>query len=183
MKTLFVDETIKYEGHQLAPHFIYKNFHLLGDSIIAFMGPVDVKIDEMVDLEDVINNEPISSDLMLSFIVEIFDIGLNEGVFAQRMLVQTIKEELEDMGFGVKRQGDDLFFKGKKLSVSIATKSLTSVLIHTALNVVSTGAPIEVASLNEIGISDVKKFAQNVMIRYSDELSDIKCAIYKVRGV
>ena len=137
MKTLFIEKEIKYEGHQLSPHWIYKNFNVLGDAIVSFIGEVDVKLDEMVDIEDVINNEPISSDKMLSFIVELFDTPLHQAVFAQRMLVTIIKENIEKMGKNVLRSGDDLFFDGRKLSVSIATKSITSSLIHTALNVVS----------------------------------------------
>lgn len=183
MNTLFIDKTIKYEGYQLSPHWIYKNFHLLGDSIVSFMGEVDVKLDEMVDIEDVINNEPIKSDMMLSFIVEHFEMPLMTGVFAQRMLVTIIKENLEKLGIKIKREGDDLFFEDRKMSVSIATKSITSTLIHTALNVVNTGCPIPVSSLNEVGIKDIKKFAQNVMTDYSNEIDSIKNATCKVRGV
>ena len=47
-------------------------------------------------IEDVINNEPIYSKLMLSFITEQFNIGLVEGVLRQRLLISTIKELLEE---------------------------------------------------------------------------------------
>ena len=79
MKILFIENEIKYIGSQLAPHWIYKNFKLQGDSIVAFCGECEVKLDEMVDIEDVINNEPIYSKYMLSFISEQFNIGLVEG--------------------------------------------------------------------------------------------------------
>ncbi|MBE7706924.1 MAG: DUF366 family protein [Cyanobacteria bacterium SIG30] len=183
MNTFFIEKEIKYIGSQLAPHWIYKNFNLLGDSIVAFIGEVEVKLTEMVDIEDVINNEPIKSDKMLSFIIEHFDMPLEEAIFAQRMLVTIIKENLEKYGAKIIRDGDDLFFDGKKLSVSIATKSITSSLIHTALNIVPTGAPIEISSLDEIGIKDVKKFAIDVMLCYSNEIKSIKNAFCKVRGV
>ena len=68
MKTKFIDKKIKYIGSQLAPHWIYKNFGIQGDAIVAFTGECDVKLSEMVDIEDVINNEPIYSKSMLSFI-------------------------------------------------------------------------------------------------------------------
>ena len=61
MKTLFIEKEIKYIGSQLSPHWIYRNFNILGDAIVSFIGEVDVKLDEMVDIEDVINNEPIYS--------------------------------------------------------------------------------------------------------------------------
>ena len=183
MKTLFIDKEIKYIGSQLAPHWIYKNFKIQGDAIVAFCGECEVKLTEMVDIEDVINNEPIYSKYMLSFITEQFNIELVEGVFRQRLLMCVIKEALEKRGFIVNRNGDDLFVNSKKLSVSIATKSITSSLIHTALNIVSNGAPIEVSSLNEMGIFDIKEIANKIMNKFVFEIEDMNFAKSKVRGV
>ena len=184
MKTKFIDKEIKYIGSQLVPHWIYKNFKIQGDAIVAFIGECEVKLTEMVDIEDVINNEPIYSKSMLSFISEQFGIDLVEGVFRQRLLICIIKELLEERGIFVVRNGDDLMIEGKKLSVSIATKSITSVLIHTGLNIISEGAPVKASGLtSELGISDIKDFAIEVMKRYSEEILDIQLASTKVRGV
>lgn len=184
MKTLFIDNEIKYEGWQLCPHWIYKNFKLQGDAIVAFVGECEVKLTEMVDIEDVINNEPIYSKLMLSFISEQFNVGLVEGVFRQRLLICKIKEALEKRGFVVTRDGDDLFFDNKKLTVSIATKSATSILIHTGVNIISEGAPIKASGLqSDMKISDIKDLAQEIMVQYSEEIDDIVMASTKVRGV
>ena len=184
MKTLFTDNEIKYIGSQLQPHWIYKNFNIQGDAIVAFCGECDVRLSEMVDIEDVINNEPIYSKYMLSFITEQFNVELVEGVFRQRKLICVIKEALENRGFTVKRDGDDLFINNKKLSVSIATKSLTSVLIHTGLNILSDDAPIPVSALkSDLNIEDVKGFALEIMEKYSQEIENIKLASTKVRGV
>ncbi len=184
MKTLYIDKDIKYIGSQLAPHWIYRNFKIQGDAIVAFCGECEVKLTEMVDIEDVINNEPIYSKYMLSFISEQFGINLTEGVLRQRLLVTCIKEALERRGIQVLRNGDDLFINGKKLSVSIATKSVTSVLIHTGLNILSEGAPIPVSALKtDLGIENIKEFAIEVMEKYSEELQDIILAMTKVRGV
>ena len=184
MKTLFIDDEIKYIGSQLAPHWIYKNFKIQGDAIVAFCGECEVKLTEMVDIEDVINDEPIYSKYMLSFITEQFNVELVEGVFRQRLLMCCIKEALEKRGFTVRRSGDDLFVNNKKLSVSIATKSLTSVLIHTGVNILSEGAPIAVSGLkSDLGIDDIKELAIEVMKNYSEELDDIVLASTKVRGV
>ena len=184
MKTKFIEEEIKYVGTQLSPHWIYKNFNIQGDSIVAFIGECEVKLSEMVDIEDVINNEPIYSKKMLSFISEQFGIGLVEGVFRQRLLICIIKELLEEKGINVIRKGDDLIFKGGKLSVSIATKSITSVLIHTGLNILSEGAPVIASGLeSDMGLLDAKSLAIEIMERYANELSDIKLASTKVRGV
>lgn len=184
MKTKFIEEEIKYIGSQLSPHWIYKNFKIQGDSIVAFLGECKVDLTEMVDIEDVINNEPIYSKYMLSFISEQFGVGLIEGVFRQRLLICIIKELLEEKGIFVVRNGDDLMIDGKKLSVSIATKSITSVLIHTGLNILSEGAPVKASGLkSELGIDNIRGFAETVMQRYSDEIDDIILAGTKVRGV
>ena len=184
MKTKYAENEIKYIGSQLSPHWIYKNFKLQGDAIVAFCGECKVDLSEMVDIEDVINQEPIYSKCMLSFITEQFGIELCEGVFRQRLLICIIKELLEEKGIFAVRKGDDLIIDGKKLSVSIATKSMTSILIHTGLNILSENAPVSACGLiSELGITDIKSFAEEIMKRYSDELDDIKLAEAKVRGV
>ena len=184
MHTKLIDKEIKYIGSQLAPHWIYKNFKLQGDAIVAFIGECEVALTEMVDIEDVINNEPIYSKSLLSFITEQFNVNLVEGVFRQRLLICIIKELLEERGIFVVRNGDDLMIDGRKLSVSIATKSTTSILIHTGLNILSEGAPVKASGLtSELGITDIKEFALEVMKRYSEELEDINLASTKVRGV
>ena len=184
MKIKYIDEEIKYIGSQLAPHWIYKNHKIQGDAIVAFCGECEVKLTEMVDIEDVINNEPIYSKYMLSFITEQFNVNLVEGVFRQRLLICIIKEELEKRGIFVERNGDDLMIKGGILTVSIATKSATSILIHTGINILSEGAPVKACGLtSELGIVDIKEFAKTIMQRYSDEIDDIILASTKVRGV
>lgn len=186
MHTRYIEEEIKYTGLELAPHWIYKNFHLQGDSIVAFCGECEVKLTEMVDIEDVINDEPIYSKSMLSFIVEHFNIGLVEGIFRQRLLICIIKETLEEElqgKFDIIRNGDDIFVAGKKLSVSIATKSLTSVLIHVGINIDPTGAPVDAIGLSrDLKIFNISDFAQEVMVRYSQEIGDIMLASTKVIG-
>ena len=94
MKTLFIENEIKYIGSQLAPHWIYKNFKIQGDAIFAFVGECE------------------------------------------------------------------------------------------GLNILSDGAPIPVSGLgSDLGIEDIKEFAQEIMQKYSDEIEDIILASTKVRGV
>lgn len=184
MKTQLLEQEIKYEGWQLSPHWIYKNFKIQGDATVAFIGECEVKLTEMVDIEDVINNEPIYSKSMLSFISEQFNVGLVEGVFRQRLLICIIKEALEKRGFKITRNGDDLFYEGKKLTVSIATKSINSILIHTGINIDSTNAPVQASGLtSELGITGIKDLAQEILTNYSEEINDIIMASTKVRGV
>ncbi len=186
MQTLFIDKEIKYIGSQLAPHWIYKNFHIMGDAIVSFIGECEVELSHMVDIEDVVNDEPIYSKLMLSFIEENFSSTLVEMVYKQRLLVTITKELIEKNypSVNITRSGDDLYIGNKKLSVSIATKSITSSLIHFGLNINAEGAPILAADLStDVGVKDVKAFALEIMNTYSKEVEDIKLATSKVRGV
>lgn len=188
MHTKFIEQEIKYTGLELSPHWIYKKFHLQGDAIIAFCGECEVKLTEMVDIEDVINNEPIYSKNMLNFIIEHFNIGLIEGVTRQRLLICIIKETIEKLftpnasPFTIHRNGDDLFINNKKLSVSIATKSPTSVLIHVGINIDPTGAPVDAIGLNFLNNLKIDEFAQEIMLKYSQEINDIILASTKVTG-
>lgn len=183
MNTLFIDKEIKYTGKELSPHWIYRNFNLQGDSIVAFIGEVEVNLSEMVDIEDVINNEPIYSKSMLNFIIEQYNLPLEQMVWAQRLFISIIKEVIEEYNVKVIRKGDDLFYDNRKLSVSIATKSITSCLIHTALNIIKEGAPIKASDLREMGIENIKEFANKILEKYKNEAESIKLATYKVRGI
>ena len=51
------------------------------------------------------------------------------------------------------------------------------------MNIIKEGAPINASDLSEMGIKDVKKFAIEVMDKFSEETKSIKLATYKVRGV
>ena len=186
MQTLFIKDEIKYTGVQLAPHWIYKNFNIKGNAIVSFIGECEVKLDHMVDIEDVINNEPIYSKKMLSFIEENFNSSLEEMVYKQRLLVTITKELIEKISPDTKivRSGDDLYINNKKLSVSIATKSITSSLIHFGLNINAQDAPINAADLvKDAKIQNIEQFAQEILKLYKEETLDISLAACKVRGV
>lgn len=186
MQTLFIDKKIKYTGEQLAPHYIYKNYNLKGNAIIAFIGECEVNLNHMVDIEDVINNEPIYSKKMLNIIEENFNSSLVEMVYKQRLLVTITKELIEKKNDKIKieRNGDDLYIDNKKLSVSIATKSITSTLIHFGLNIDASGAPVNAAELiKDAGIKDIKEFAIELINKYKEETENINLAACKVRGV
>lgn len=186
MQTLFIDKEIDYTGVQLSPHWIYKNFNIMGNAIVAFVGACNVPLEHMVDIEDVVNDEPIYSKKMLSIIEENFNSSLVEMVYKQRLLVTITKELIEKNypSVNITRSGDDLFVNGKKLSVSIATKSITSTLIHFGLNIDAEGAPVNAADLTkDVGIVDIEKFALDLLYLYQEEVKDINLAASKVRGV
>jgi hypothetical protein len=189
MKTHLIEETMPYNGDALSPHWIYKNVGILGNAIVSFRGACDVSLERMVDLEDVLNSDNIYSQDMQHFIVELFDASLKEGVLLQRLFSSILQHRLNDLleGHVIERRGDDLFFQQtKKLSVSICTKSVTSVLIHVGLNVDSANAPVEAAGLASdlgLGSSQIQQFASHAMRSLSDEWKDIRQACCKVRAV
>ena len=185
MNRYFIEKETKYHGYELSPHWLYRNFGLKGDSIAGFIGECEVKLGEMVDIEDVINNEPIYSDKMLSFIEENFHSTLKEAVFRQRLLAGIVRDMIKERFPEAKvvRDGDDVYLNDKKLTVSIATKSMTSTLIHFGINVDPANAPVKAAGLEtDLGITNVKEFALELMERYNREVEDIDFALTKVRG-
>jgi hypothetical protein len=189
MHTFFYDEqSLTYDGRQLSPHWLYRQFDLLGDAIAAFTGPCRVDLSEMVDLEDVKAAAPIYSPLMLHCIAEFFQTGLELAVYRQRLLIVTAKELLEELtGRQVQRQGDDLYLLRRdgapgKLSVSIATAGPTSTLIHTGFNIETEGTPVPTIGLAELGV-DVPAFAAELLRRFAAEVHDIWLARCKVRAV
>jgi len=140
---------------------------------------------EMVDLEDVRENAPIFSHSMLHFIVEHFDRDLEKTILRQRLLVAIIKDVLmEKYGARLVRNGDDLYDGDKKLSVSIATLTPVSAMIHTGLNIVSKDTPVKTVGLKDLGIKDeeIEPLGNQICSRYSVEIEEINLARCKVRG-
>ncbi len=187
MQSRFIEKEICYVGSQLAPHWIYKNFNMLGDAIVSFVGGCDVKITEMVDLEDVLANDFIYSPKMLHFIVEHFNIPLVEGILRQRLLINIARDQITNnlpSNSKIIRSGDDLYFNEGKLSVSIATKSITSVLIHLGINIDSNNTPVKAAGLEtDMGLKNIEQIANNIINNYLQEHKQIIDASCKVRGV
>jgi hypothetical protein len=182
LKTLFLKDKILYDGSQIHSHWAYRNFNLIGDSIVAFIGPCDVKREEMVDLEDLVKGEIIKAKEMLHFICEHFGVEMREIILLQRILVLCVKDILESYGWKTERKGDDLFLEDRKISVSIATKTPLSGKIHLGINIDPEGAPLPAIGLKELGIAPVS-FGEEVMRRYRDEFEDINFAMFKVRWV
>ncbi|MGI8587362.1 MAG: DUF366 family protein [Chloroflexia bacterium] len=189
MQTLFIPEPdIVYDGRQLAPHWLYREFDLLSDAAVAFVGPCRVDLGEMVDIEDVKAQAPIRSPRMLHLLAEFFTGDLHLGVYRQRLLIVTAGELLEEATRRrVTRRGDDLYLDREdgtpgKLSVSIATSGPNSTLIHTGFNIETEGTPVPTVGLAELGV-DVAVFAPELLRVYSAEIADIWLARCKVRSV
>lgn len=184
MHTFWLPTTIPYDGAQLRPHWILQQTGAVGDAIAAFVGPAHVDATHMVDWEDVQAAAWIRSDSMLHFLVEHFDPDLTRMILWQRMLVTLCGEELRARCANVnfRRDGDDLFDGAAKLSVSIATVSPVSGLIHTGINVLSTNTPVLTRGLHDYDMAP-EPFARAVMGRYAAEVASVRHARAKVRPV
>ncbi|MFH0887833.1 MAG: DUF366 family protein [Planctomycetota bacterium] len=192
MISAFIPKRIKYNGSQLSSLWAYKNFGILGDSIVSFIGPCNIHKNMIVDVEDIRAKHKICGSLMLHFIIEHFDNDLEKTILKQRLLAVIVKDVMTSAEFGVrnaefKRIGDDLYDinskNGKaKLSISIATASPVSTMIHFAINISTKGTPVKTAGLNDYRI-DPKQFALKVMRRYTEEMQTVKHARQKVNWV
>lgn len=183
MKSLYIDRTIKYTGEELSSHWIYRNFGILGDAIVAFAGEVNVARDKMIDLSEALDQSYIYSPHMLNLIVEHFDHDLNLAIYRQRLLMVCIMEELQQLDIAVTRRGDNLFVHRGKLSISIATATMVSTLIHVGLNIETGSTPVETAGLAESGVTDIRALGENIMMRYIREIEQVYDARCKVRSV
>ena len=183
MNTKLILEPTKYTGEELRSHWIYKTTGISGDSIVGFIGECEVKIEHMVDYEDVLNNDAIYSPLMLNFIAEFFTFELTQVIAYQRLLISNIKETLEEFcpEQSFFRYGDDIFYDDRKMSVSIATLSPVSCLIHTGININNENTPIPTSCLSELNI-DSEKFANRILEKFKEEIEGINFARTKVRA-
>jgi hypothetical protein len=183
MKTLFVTERIAYTGEQLSALWAYMSFGLQGDSIVAFCGPCAIPFDRMQDAEDVRARSRIAGRHMLHFIEERFDLDLEKAVLRQRLLATIVKDALLDRRpkARIRREGDDLYEGRRKLSISIATRSPVSTLVHFGINIISAGTPVAAKGLADYGIPP-RRFAREVMRRYAAEMESARSATTKVRG-
>jgi hypothetical protein len=184
MRCLILKDKLDYDGSQLQSLFTYKNYGLMGDSVLVFRGKCSVRQNEMVDMEDVRAQEWIWSEDMLHFIIEHFELDLAKTILRQRLLISIIKEELETLGVNsLRRNGDDIYKEQQKLSVSISTISPVSTLIHCGLNISSVNTPVPTVSLEDLGVNDMLDFGEKVANHYCGEMESISLARCKVRGV
>lgn len=182
MKTHWIDRSIAYDGSQLAAHWILAATGIAGDAIAAFRGPCRVERAQIADLED-LDGPGIAGDDMVHFVVESFATpDLLLAVHRQRLLAATAAEVLRDLApaCGVVRRGDDLYVGSGKLSISIATVTPVSSLVHFAVNAAPGGAPVAVATLQDLRVAP-RTFAERVATAFAAEQESIAIARAKVR--
>ncbi|MEN0057626.1 MAG: DUF366 family protein, partial [Bdellovibrio sp.] len=141
MQSHFIEKSFAYDGTQLRSLYGYLEHGVLGPSILAWRGPCAIPFTHMVDGEDLLAQAVIQSEEMLHFIIEVFDRDLFSGVLLQRLFASICRDYLQAQATSVLktaslvREGDDLYWEDRKLSISIATKSPVSVMVHFAMNI------------------------------------------------
>ncbi len=186
MKTKWLKQKDLYDGRQLRSLYAYLEHKILGDSAVAWRGPCEVTFDHMVDGEDLLQRAAIRGSDMVHFIIEIFDHKLMTGVLLQRLFASIVRDVLYDLSpmknLEILRSGDDLYWKNKKLSISIATSSPVSTMVHFAINVSAKGTPVDAAGLDDLKV-EPQAFAERALSALKDEFDSSLQATRKVRPV
>ncbi|NYB51846.1 MAG: DUF366 family protein [Methanobacteriaceae archaeon] len=188
MKIIKIEPGLTYDGSQIKPIWAFQNLGVKGSSIVSWIGPMNIQPDELIDYEDV--GVEIKSDEMLHFIIEHFDVqpaDIRLCYHRQRILVMIVQDLLTDLGIKTQRKGDDLYCGRGKLSVSIASCSISSMKIHFAMNITTKGTPedVETAGLMEhspdLDSNSISKLADDISKAYVNEIMDIEDDIAKTR--
>lgn len=185
-----VEDIFEYDGSQINPSWAFNEFGIYGSSIVTWIGPVNITSDNLKDFADV--GLEIKSNNMVNFICEFFDqqpTNMRIAYLRQRLLVMIFREILTEKGVKTTREGDDIFVDGRKLSISIASVSLSSAKIHFALNLEDKGTPRDVDTIGLYDIEDGKIFNKDnlrdlifdVVERFIDELETIEKDISKTK--
>jgi hypothetical protein len=184
MKARFVEERVDYTGKELRSGWLAERFGVEADAIVAFRGKCMVSGHDLVDLEDFEAGNIVAARDMLHFIAEISGLCLLGITFAQRLLCTIAQEVLNSaiVGYLVERRGDDLYVGPGKLSVSVATVSPVSGLIHLGLNITGDGVPVEAACISSLGV-DSRWLADQVLSKFAGEIDSCIRASRKVRPV
>lgn len=191
MKARWIGRRLDYDGSQLRPHWILRTTGIVGDAIVAFRGACRLPLAEFADLEDAIAEARIEGDDMVHFVLERFDDGdLDRATVRQRLLAARTLEVVRELSGArsararLRREGDDLFAGVGKLSISVATKSPVSSLIHLGVNVTTAGTPVRTASLAVLGV-DPTVFAREVLartVREEESMAKARCKVVSRSG-
>ncbi len=184
---------ITYDGTQLRSLYAFTEHDVQGDSVVAFRGPCRVPAENLVDVEDRKRGSEIYSEDMVHFIIELFHSDLPRTLALQRLFLCVIKDVIEELKpeLFISRRGDDLYIEveveegqdeNRKLTVSVATASPVSNLIHIGINVSSRNTPVPTLGLEDLEIP-VDDFILKVLQGFINEMKGMDAARCKVRGV
>lgn len=179
-QTKLLTSEITYTGSELRPQFVSEQLRAYGSGCVGFVGACEVPTEALVDLDDKRNERFIRAKSMLHFVEEVFDQNLELAVMRQRLMIACFAETLrEKYGIDAKREGDDLFISARKLTVSIATASAVSTLIHFGVNIEDAGSPVASIGLAELNV-DARALAELFLNNWQAEMQSMHQARCKV---
>jgi hypothetical protein len=182
VKTHWLETRETYDGSALRAHWILHATGIAGDAMVGFRGPCAVSREEMADLAD-LDGPGIAADDMVHFVWECFSApDLLLAVHRQRLLAAIARDVILEMAPAarLRRLGDDLFAGDGKLSISIATVTPVSSVLHFAVNATNGGAPVPTASLADLGVPPAE-FGVRLLAATTAEVESIALARAKVR--
>jgi len=137
MEYKVIPEKMDFTSDVMLPHWAYKKYQLLGDSIIAFCGPLKFDFTKRLNCRSSEKNCQLKDIDMLHFVIEHFDSNIRETVLRQYLLVSVVEEKLlhriPENGHRIIRLGDDLFDGENLLSTTSINCNLVSNKIHLAI--------------------------------------------------
>jgi len=172
---------VAYTGAELRSGWVAARTGLSGDAAAGFVGPCHVPNENLVDLDDARAGTFIKAASMAHVIAE-HACDLPVAVLRQRIMVALLGELLRARGKRMRRDGDDLYYDDRKLTVSIAAPAASTCLIHLGINVDPAGAPVPAVGLTEMRL-DAREILQDLLARYQHELDSMAHAATKVRTV
>ena len=144
MKCIIFDKKHNYDGSQISSLWGYNIADVQDDSIIAFRGACDVKIEHMIDLEDKKQGDMIFSTDMLHFIIEHFDSTDLKLVYArQRLFTAIVSEVLSSYFAGIKRVFINLISNGSRYAESKIVINVNIHQNHLIIDVIDDGKGFE----------------------------------------
>ena len=170
-----------YTGVELRSGWVAERTGLSGDAAAGFVGKCRVPNENLVDLDDARAGFFIAAASMAHVIAE-HTCTLEVAVLRQRLLVALLGEILRKRGKRMRREGDDLYYDDRKLTVSIAAPSAATCLIHLGINVDPAGAPVPAVGLDEMRL-DPREIVNELLANYQVELASVAHATTKVRTV
>jgi hypothetical protein len=185
MKSMWLEKKLDYDGTQLRPLFNYLQHRLDGPSVLGFRGACQVDFAHMIDGEDLREKSAIAGSDMVHLLIEFYHLNLFSAVAFQRLIADLAASTVYDLTAGkvrLARSGDDLYLGEAKFSISIATKSAVSELIHFAVNVSQKGTPVKTCALEDFGINP-EIFGRTLIAKVAAEFQSCWAATEKVRPV
>lgn len=187
-----IDDIFEYDGSQINPSWAFNEFGIYGSSIITWVGPVNITPGNLKDFADV--GLEIKSNYMINFICEFFWLPAckyENSLPSSKIACHDFYRSSFEKGIVSKREGDDIFVENRKLSISIASASLSSMKIHFALNLEDKGTPDDVETIGLFDIKDkngnqifnkdnLTELVNDVAGRYIDELETIEKILAKL---